>query len=272
MKARGRRWPGRAAAALLAALSAYIGLAYVLAPAVWRHYEHHPAMAAAPKTTLSPEGTPGDPLNVGLIGLQEEVVRAFLAAGWTPADPITLRSSLGIAESVLLERPDPAAPVSPEYLWGRRQDLALEQAVGGSARERHHVRLWRSEELGVGGRPLWLGAATFDRGVGFSHLTGQVTHHIAPDIDAERDTLIADLSAAGRVARVYRVTGVGPTLWARNGQGDRYATDGDVAMAVLTPDNARRERPPERLPDPAPVAAKNALWSWLRGWLANASG
>jgi hypothetical protein len=32
-------------------------------------------------------------------------------------------------------------------------------------------------------RPVWLGSATFDRDVGFSRYTGQVTHHIAPDIE-----------------------------------------------------------------------------------------
>ena len=37
---------------------------------------------------------------------------------------------------------------------------------------------------------------TFDRRVGLSHDTGQVTHHIAPDIDAERDGLMRDLRAA----------------------------------------------------------------------------
>ena len=41
-----------------------------------------------------------------------------------------------------------------------------------------------------------MGAATFDRGVGLSRYTRQVTHHIAPDVDAERDTLLADLAAA----------------------------------------------------------------------------
>jgi LssY C-terminus len=40
------------------------------------------------------------------------------------------------------------------------------------------------------------GSATFDRGVGLSRYTGQVTHHIAPDIDAERDALTDDLKKA----------------------------------------------------------------------------
>ena len=36
-------------------------------------------------------------------------------------------------------------------------------------------------------RPVWMGSATRDIGVEFSHATGQVNHHIAPDVDADRD-------------------------------------------------------------------------------------
>ena len=39
--------------------------------------------------TRTSQDIPGDPLNVGLIGSQEDVVRAMHAAGWSPADPIT---------------------------------------------------------------------------------------------------------------------------------------------------------------------------------------
>ena len=80
-------------------------------------------------------------------------------------------------------------------LFGRKHDLAFEQDVGGSADKLHHVRWWRAEPLDAAGRPLWIGSATFDRDAGISHLTGQITHHIAPDIDAERDRLMADRAA-----------------------------------------------------------------------------
>ena len=252
---------------LLAALAAYAVVAYLVLPSLWRHYEHQPGLESAPKTTTGGDGLPGDPLNVGLVGSEAEVVRALLAAGWQPADPITFRTSLKIAISVLLRRPDPEAPVSSEYLWGRRQDLAFEKSVGGSARQRHHVRLWRSNELGAGGRPTWLGAATFDRGVGFGHRTGEITHHIAPDVDAEREALDQDLMDAGQVTKLYRVSGVGPTLWGRNSEGDRYYTDGDMVVLVLPRDSVPRAQPPEQLPSPPAVAAKNAAFAWLRAWL-----
>jgi len=187
-------------------VGAYLGLAYLVLPIFWRHYEHLPAMESMPTVTRAPDGLPADPLNVALVGSEAEIQRAFAAAGWHPADPITLRSSLAIAEGVVLHRPDPDAPVSDLFLFGRRQDLAFERDVGGSPRQRNHVRFWRTELRTDGERPVWLGGATFDRGVGLSHTTGQITHHIAPDIDAERDTLVRDLEATGRLTALYFVT------------------------------------------------------------------
>ena len=45
-------------------------------------------------------------------------------------------------------------------------------------------------------RPAWVGAATFDRSVGLSHTIGQVTHPIAPDVDAGRDRMVSELQQA----------------------------------------------------------------------------
>ena len=64
----------------------------VLLPLLWRHYEHQQGLAAKPMITETADGIPGDPLNVGLVGDEAEVHRIMLAAGWHPADPITLRT------------------------------------------------------------------------------------------------------------------------------------------------------------------------------------
>ena len=249
---------------LVLAIGVYLALSYLVLPTFWRHYEHLPAMESMPKLTRAPDGRPGDALNVALVGIEKDIQRAFTAAGWHPADPITLRSSLAIAEGVVLDRPDPDAPVSELLLFGRRQDLAFERDVGGSPRERHHVRLWRSALHADGERPVWVGAATFDRSVGISHTTGQITHHIAPDIDAERDTLMRDLEAAGQLTALYFVTGVGPTVNGRNGGNDRYFTDGELAVGVLAPEGVSARHLPEMPPSPTPVVIKNQFWSWLR--------
>jgi hypothetical protein len=99
-------------------------------------------------------------------------------------------------------------------VWGRKQDLAFEQPVGHDPRKRHHVRFWHSDKVDRDGRPLWAGAGTYDERVGLSHTTGQITHHIAADVDTERDHLFRDLQQTGDLAEVYSVEGFHPEMFA----------------------------------------------------------
>jgi hypothetical protein len=217
----------------------------VILPAVWFHHEHQPGLAGRTMVTATAQGIPGDPLNVGLVGSNAQVVYALSLAGWKPADAITLRSSIHIGLSVVLDRPYADAPVSSLYLDGRKQNLAFERPVGKSADRRHHVRLWQVLEKGVEGREVWLGSVSFDRGVGLSHDTLQITHHIGPDLDSERAFFITSLTDAGVITSTYQVTGAGPTLTGRNGEGDPYYTDGEITIAVIEPalDPAAKKAP-----------------------------
>jgi len=251
-------------------LLAYAGLAYVLLPMAWTHYERQKGLAGLPMATRTALGIPGDPLNIGLVGAEEDVVCAVHAAGWFPADPITWRSSLKIIGSVLFDRPYPDAPVSTLFYDGRREDLAFERPDGASADRRNHVRLWKVLKRGEEGRAVWLGSATFDRDVGFNRYTGQVTHHIAPDIDAERDLLTSDLAAAGVVEAIYEVSGIGPTLDGRNGEGDAYHTDGEIKVSRLAEGCGAKTGQPVMLANPPVIDLKNMVWQnaveALLGW------
>ena len=258
------RWTMRFLKSLAVLLVVYFLAAYVLLPMAWKHYEHHPSLAGFPKTTTLADGIPGDPLNIGLVGIDKEVVTALVDAGWEPADPISFRTSVRISESVLLGRSYPTAPVSSLYLFGRKQDLAFERQAGKSAKQRHHVRFWRTDDLSPDGRPLWIGSATFDHSVGLSHRTGEVTHHIAADVDADRDLLIHDLSQAGQLIKVYQVTGVGATLQGRNGGGDWYYTDGELSVGVIAAGNQKQSSPPQMLENPLADELKDQAWDWLR--------
>lgn len=257
----------RAALITCIAVAAYVAVAYLALPALWTHYEHQKGLAGLPMVTRTAQGIPGDPINVGLIGSDKDIVCAMHAAGWYPADPITLRSSLEIAGSVLLDRPYRDAPVSHLYYQGRREDLAFEKPAGASADTRHHVRLWKVLDTGVEGRPVWLGDATFDRSVGISKYTGAVTHHIGADIDAERQSLAADLEGAGMVDAKYQVTGVGPTVAGRNGGGDLYYTDGEVWILRLVVACAKRSGPVVDLPSPIATEIKDEIWQQVRAAL-----
>lgn len=255
-------WPKRKTVlVMLAALLAGYGvLAYILLPLAWTHYEHQKGLAGRPMVTVTKQGIPGDPINVGLVGSKTDVLCAMHAAGWYPADPITLRSSLEIIGSVMLDRAYRDAPVSTLFYEGRREDLAFEQPDGKSPNRRHHVRFWQVLEDGQEGRPVWLGAATHDSRVGLSSYTAQVTHHIAPDIDTERDKLTGDLKAAKVVETIYEVSGIGPTLNGRNGGGDRYYTDGEIQISRLVAGCNVKAVTAVVLDNPPLVDMKNVAW------------
>ena len=244
----------------LCVVLAYTLVAYVALPALWTHYEHQRRLADLPMVTRTAQGIPGDPINVGLIGDKLDVLCAMHAAGWYPADPVTARSSIEIAGSVLLDRPYDQAPVSPLFYLGRREDLAFEKPFGTSADRRNHVRFWKVLDEGQEKRPVWLGSATFDRGVGVSHYTGAITHHISADIDAERSLLAADLEAAQMVDAKYQVTGVGVTLTGRNGGGDPYYTDGEVWVLRLVTACQKRAAPVDVIPSPPATELKDQIW------------
>lgn len=230
-----RRRAGRIVLAALALVAGWAFAAYVVLPLAWTRIEREGPHPARPMLTATAQGIAGDPVNVGLVGTRDQVLRAFAAIGWQAADAVTLRSAIEIGLSIALDRPDRRAPVSTLYYDGRGQDLAFEKEDGGSAGRRHHVRLWRAGEAGGDGRPLWLGSASYDRDAGFSHDTGQLTHHIAPDVDAERDAFVGALEAVGLVASAHVIPGRGATREGRNGGGDPYFTDGLATVAVLAP-------------------------------------
>jgi hypothetical protein len=242
---------------------AYGLVAYLVLPTFWTHYEHQKGLATLPTVTRTAQGIPGDPINVGLVGDNRDVLCAMQAAGWYPADPVTLRSSIEIAGSVLLDRPYHDAPVSSLYYLGRREDLAFEKPAGASADQRHHVRFWKVLADGEEKRPVWLGDATFDRGVGVSRYTGAITHHIDADVDLERKLLTADLETAGMVDAKYQVTGIGPTMAGYNGGGDLYYTDGEVWILRLVEACQKRTGPAAVIPSPPATEIKDQIWQGI---------
>ncbi|WP_348789719.1 LssY C-terminal domain-containing protein [Leifsonia sp. NPDC080035] len=217
------------------------------------------------------DGLLGDPINLALLGSEAQLDEAMRAAGWTRADDVTLASSRRIVTSTLLRRSYDEAPVSPLFLFGHQQDVAYQQEVLGNPAKRHHVRFWRCPEgwlLPGGHRVEWLAAGTFDRSVGFSLFTLQITHKIDANTDIERDHIVSTLMHAGVGAEVAVLKDFSSGYHSRNGGGDNIETDGDLpvvdltqvsveprAVAVAADADARRVARAERRPVPTVLGA-----------------
>lgn len=186
--------------------------------------------------TRTSDGLLGDPVNLAVNGSAEQVHAALAAAGWTRADDVTIRSSWRIITSTLRRRSYLQAPVSPLLLFDRVQDFAYQQEVANNPAKRHHVRFWRCPAgwmLPGGHRVDWVAAGTFDRAVGLSLFTLQVTHKIDEHTDIERDHIVASIRQAVPQTGVVLIRDFATGYHSRNGGGDSIQTDGDLPVIDL---------------------------------------
>jgi hypothetical protein len=179
------------------------------------------------------DGLLGDPVNLALRGHEAQVHAAMTRAGWTRADDLSMSSGMRILTSTLRRRSYNEAPVSPLNLFDRQQDFAYQQEVAGSPSKRHHVRFWRCPEgwMLPGGYAVdWLAAGTYDKSVGLSLFTLQVTHKIEENTDIERDYIVQTVSAATPEVDVDVIENFSTGYHSRNGGGDLIITDGNLPI------------------------------------------
>ena len=152
-----------------------------------------------------------------------------------------IRDSWRTVKAFLLGSEYRYSPISPLYLFGRSQDVAL-QRIRHSINERLHLRLWMAP-LRFQQQPVWVGQVSRDIGVRFTtKVWNLTTHRIDPDVDEARDYVVEDLLEAEHVTSVAYLPGVGactPATPRHNLTGDPYGTDGMRAVILL--DSGRRQ-------------------------------
>ena len=177
--------------------------------------------------------TPGDPLNIVVIGDGAEALNAFILRGWEVTETIHGAAVWRTIASSLFGRMYRHSPVSPLYVFDRQQDIALQKARQ-TVDERNHLRIWLSP-YDFEGRNVWIGQISRDIGVRFSSKTF-VTHKIDPDVNETRDYLVQDLVGSGYARRLGYGAGVGAaSIYAPrfNYTDDPYWTDGHRAVIEL---------------------------------------
>jgi hypothetical protein len=197
----------------------------------WKNFENEKDfieyLQALPCCTVNRDGTEtGDPLNLIVVGSGEDVYHAFIRAGWDETETITAGSAWKTSISFLFGGHYRYSPVSALYVFGRRQDAAL-QKTRDTIHERNHLRLWLAP-VQFQGNLVWVGQISRDIGVRFTIKT-MVTHKIDPDVDETRSYLIQDLLYSQGLLKFAFVKGVdaAPIESPRqNMTGDPYFTDG----------------------------------------------
>lgn len=223
-------WP------LLLLVAFWVLFTYLLLPRLHRILTHIYVPGYFIGRTRTGDGLLGDPVNLALLGHEAQVHCAMTAAGWIRADDLDLASGRRMVRATVTRRSYPQAPVSPLMLFDRQQDFAYQQEVGGSTAQRHHVRFWRCPEgwMLPGGYAVdWLAAGTYDKSVGLSLFTFQITHKIEANTDIERDFVVQTVTAAAPESSVQVIEDFSTGYHSRNGGGDLIQTDGDLPVIDL---------------------------------------
>ncbi len=185
------------------------------------------AIAEQPCCATGADGTgTADPLNLVVIGTPDDVYYAFIRAGWDETETIHRSSLLKTGLSFITGGEYRYSPVSSLYVFGRKQDVALQRARE-NIHERNHLRLWMSPAR-YRGKPVWMGQISRDIGVHFTRKT-ITTHKIDPNVDETREYLLENLAYAQSLEKFGYAEGVGEAPMDQprgNLTGDPYFTDG----------------------------------------------
>lgn len=201
--------------------------------------------------------TPGDPLNLVIVGDGPHVLTTLVARGWDLTETVTTGTAFQTAWSSVFGSRYRTSPISPLYLFDRPQDAGFQKARE-SVDERNHLRLWKAP-VTLESTPVWIGQISRDIGVKLSSKTF-VTHKIDPYVDEALIYLMLDVAASEALGRVGFVEGVGASSQASprvNYTEDPYYTHGLRGVMILSDDvvpidgieDLRWERMPTRLRD-----------------------
>ena len=178
-------------------------------------------------TTRGSSSKAADITNFLFLGSREQIVDAFTAAGWWPAELLTRRSALTVYKAISAQRGYPTAPMSTLLLEGRQPDLNFQKSFNTVAK-RHHIRIWQQPGQ-LDGRDIWIGAATHDIAMRFRESGNTFTHRIDPMVDRERAKIIDHLTFEGCAEKIQMVSRPPMT----KPPGRDIVTDGRLAAITL---------------------------------------
>jgi hypothetical protein len=201
---------------------------------------------------------PMDLVNLVYVGSQDEITRAFTAAGWIGSRPNSMHAGIKAIRAIAEEHALADAPMRMLLLDGVEPDLQLQKSLDTFAK-RDHLRIWaRDRELD--GRQVWASAATRDLAAVFSMRPFGFTHQIQDDVDLERDQVVSDLAFTGCVDSVAYVSR--PDTVRTSGEIYRKGVSSDSRVAVITLNSC--EHPAEDLSSVDYMPQPPKLVRWIR--------
>lgn len=182
-----------------------------------------------PTRSLKRSGRPSDVVNLAFLGSPQQIESAFQSAGWTYGDSVSAWSVLREMRAFSALNSYAHLPISKQWLAGRAPDIRLQKSFD-SYQKREHIRIWREDGTE---QDLWAASVIRETSATWSIRTGRFIHRVDPDIDAERERVVRDLTLAGCVTNVYRLPRTENVESETTASGDIFRTDGALTVLQL---------------------------------------
>ena len=183
------------------------------------------------RTSTTTPVTPSDLITLLYVGPEDSIKKAFDAAGWVPADPLSTHSKFGVMRSVIENQGYREGPVSVLTLDGQQPTLVYSKTLD-TFFARHHLRIY-SQPGTYDGQPIFSSTATHDSGIGINKSAKSLIHLIDEHIDEEQGKVVDDLYLTGCVQSVSYIDRPWVPRDAKNATGDTLITDGRIAVVRM---------------------------------------
>ncbi|MFV1975582.1 MAG: LssY C-terminal domain-containing protein, partial [Candidatus Scalindua sp.] len=147
------------------------------------------------------------PLNVVLIGNRNVIHDTLSRAGWDAPGAFEFSTALKTAEAFFSGDLPLSVPATPQYLFGREQDISLHKGRD-SLHNRNRLNLWLTPWI-FKGKSVWIGNISRDIGIKRKSKSLNFANKIDPDIDNAYYYLFMDVMMVQGLAKFGVVKGIG---------------------------------------------------------------
>jgi undecaprenyl-diphosphatase len=154
---------------------------------------------------------------------EERLFELFQTAGWQAADKVNIFNIYKLAKADLLNENYSKAPITPSFWDSNVPDFNFVKLTKeNSLKNRHQLRIWKSNSVLADGSRLYVGTVNLSKEIKWG-----VIHQINPDLNAEREFLLADLNSTGRIRKI-EIKQLVEVQTGINFSGDVFFTDGEI--------------------------------------------
>ncbi len=161
------------------------------------------------------------PVNLLFIAKERCLPSLLTQAGFVPSRPIDVHTFEEIFRSALLQRPYPAAPLTPSFSFGQPQSLGFTKFLLGNGDRRIQLRIWETPYTVANGREFLASAVVMER------RPGLLLRRRSIQANAARDQVVATLSKYARFPLEIITLPKGAQ------DSERVTTDGVVDSLIL---------------------------------------